>query len=75
MIRFARSQSRLISNSNRHQGFDWIAASNGLIGGHANNPKAKPGISNATLRSVQNELVLLVKDLEMTKSNRNTVVN
>jgi hypothetical protein len=43
-------------------GFDWIAASNGLIGGHANNPKAKPGISNATLRNVQNEVVLLVKD-------------
>ena len=62
LIRFAQSQSRLISNSNRYQGFDWIAASNGLIGGHANNPKAKPGISNATLRSVQNELVLLVKD-------------
>ena len=43
-------------------GFDWIAASNGLIGGHANNPTAKPGINNVTLRNVQNEVVLLVKD-------------
>ena len=34
-------------------GFDWIAASNGLIGGHANNPRAKPGISNGTLHNVQ----------------------
>ena len=43
-------------------GFDWIAASNGIIGGHANNPKAKPGINNATLRNVQSEVVLLVDD-------------
>ena len=41
---------------------DWIAASNGIIGGHANNPRAKPGISNDTLRNVQNEVILLVKN-------------
>ena len=41
---------------------DWIAASNGIIGGHANNPRAKPGINNDTLRNVQNEVLLLVKN-------------
>ena len=43
-------------------GFDWIAASNGVIAGHANNPRAKPGISNTTLRNVQADVILLVKD-------------
>ena len=34
-------------------GFDFLASSNGIIGGHANNPRPKPGINNATLASVQ----------------------
>ena len=41
-------------------GFDWIAASNGITGGHENAWHPKSGIDNATLRSVQNEVVLLV---------------
>ena len=43
-------------------GFDYFAASNGIVGGHANNPQPKFGISNATIRSVQAEVVLLVED-------------
>lgn len=40
-------------------GFDWWGLSNGLIGGHENEPRSKPGICNETLRSVQREIMLL----------------
>ena len=43
-------------------GFDWIAASNGIIGGNANNPRPKPGISNTTLQNLQANVMLLVKN-------------
>ena len=39
--------------------WDWYAASNGMIGGHQNEPRPKPGISNATVRSVQREIMIL----------------
>lgn len=39
--------------------WDWFAASNGVIGGHENEPRPKPGISNDTLRSVQREIMIL----------------
>ena len=42
-------------------GFDWIAASNGIIGGNANSPRSKPGISNTTLQNLQANVMLLVK--------------
>ena len=43
-------------------GFDFLASSNGIIGGHANNPRPKPGISNVTLASVQRNVILLVRE-------------
>ena len=43
-------------------GFDYVASSNGVIGGHANNPRPKPGISNSTLASTQQNVVLLVAE-------------
>ena len=43
-------------------GYDWFGLSNGLIGGHENQPRPKPGISNDTLRSVQREIMLLTPD-------------
>jgi hypothetical protein len=39
--------------------WDWFAASNGMVGGHQNEPRPKPGISNATIRSVQREIMIL----------------
>ena len=43
-------------------GFDWLGASNGIIAGHENAWRPKAGIDNATLRTVQSEVVLLVRD-------------
>ena len=43
-------------------GYDWFGLSNGIVGGHENEPRPKPGISNATLRSVQREIMLLTPD-------------
>ena len=37
-------------------GFDWFAASNGIVGGNTNAWVLKSGIDNATLRSVQDEV-------------------
>ena len=59
----ARDQHGLYSPPNPQEwwlGFDFTASSNGIIGGHANNPRPKPGISNSTLASVQGNVVLLV---------------
>ena len=42
-------------------GFDWFGASNGLVGGHGNQPRSKPGFSNSSLRSVQREVMVLAK--------------
>ena len=39
-----------------------MGGSSGIIGGHQNNPRAKSGISNATIRSLQGDTVLLVND-------------
>ena len=39
--------------------WDYVGGSSGIIGGHQNNPRAKPGISNETLRSLQAEVLLL----------------
>jgi hypothetical protein len=41
-------------------GYDWFATSNGLVGGQGNDPRHKAGISNSSLRDVQNEIVLLI---------------
>ena len=54
-------KDNLVSGYEWWVGFDWIAASNGIIGGHANNPRSKPGISNATIRNLQNEVVLTLQ--------------
>lgn len=43
-------------------GSDWFGLSNGIIGGHENEPRAKAGICNDTLRSVQREIMLLTPD-------------
>jgi hypothetical protein len=49
-------------------GYEWwlawtyLGGSSGILGGNQDNPTAKPGISNATLRSLQQNVILLVKD-------------
>ena len=49
-------------------GYEWwlawtyLGGSSGILGGNENNPTAKPGISNATIRTLQQNVVLLVKD-------------
>jgi hypothetical protein len=40
----------------------YVGGSSGILGGNQDNPVAKPGISNATIRSLQKNVVLLAKD-------------
>eukprot|EP01050_Picozoa_sp_SAG11_P034252 SAG11_NODE_12019_length_726_cov_0.711324_1_plen_160_part_01 len=43
-------------------GFDWLGSSNGIIGGHEEAWRPKPGIDNATMRTVHASVVLLARD-------------
>jgi hypothetical protein len=43
-------------------GFDWLGSSNGIIAGHGEAWRPKPGIDNETLRTVHAPVVLLARD-------------
>ena len=43
-------------------GFDWLGSSNGIIGGHEEAWRPKPGIDNETMRTVHAPIVLLARD-------------
>lgn len=49
-------------------GYEWwlvwtyLGGSSGILGGNQDNPTVKPGISNETIRSLQSNVLLLVRD-------------